>query len=59
MDGFPSDNGAFGFFKPLLWAAAGDTSLNACFVLKWLLQKQIVWSCQELNFLLVIQKTQT
>ena len=43
MDGLPSDNGAFGFLKPLLWAAAGDTS--------W-------WSCQELNVLFVIKKTQ-
>ena len=25
MDGLPSDNGAFGFLNPLLWAAAGDT----------------------------------
>ena len=43
MDGLPSDNGAFGFLKPLLWAAAGDTC----------------WSCQELNVLFVIKKTQT
>ena len=28
MDGLPSDNGAFDFFKPLLWAAAGDTSVE-------------------------------
>ena len=39
MDGLPSDNGAFGFFKPLLWAAAGDTSLNVRFLLNWLLRK--------------------
>ena len=42
MDGLPSGNGAFGFLKPLLWAAAGDTS----------------WSCQGLNVLFVIKKTQ-
>ena len=59
MDGLPSDNGAFGFFKPLLWAAAGDTSLNACFLLNWLLRKSIVWSFQELNVLFVIKKTRT
>ena len=39
MDGLPSDNGAFGFFKPLLGAAAGDISLNVCFLLNWLLRK--------------------
>ena len=39
MDGLPSDNGAFGFFKPLLGAAAGDISLNVCFLLNWLLCK--------------------
>ena len=32
MDGLPRDNGALGFFKPLLWAAAGDTSLNVRFL---------------------------
>ena len=56
MDGLPTDNGAFGFFKPLLWAAAGDTSLNVRFLLNWLLRNWIVWSCQELNVLLVIKK---
>ena len=49
----------FRFLKPLLWAAAGDTSLNVRFVLNWLLRKQIVWNCQELNILLVIRKTET
>ena len=39
MDGLPSDNGAFGFFKPLLWEAAGDISLNGRFLLNWLLRK--------------------
>ena len=47
VDGLPSDDGAFGFLKPLLWAAAGDTSLNARFLLNWLLR------------LFVIQMTQT
>ena len=42
MDGLPSDNGAFGFFKPLLWAAAGDTLLNVHFLFNWLLPKQIL-----------------
>ena len=39
MDGLPSDNGAFGFFKPLLGAAAGDISLNVRFLLNWLFRK--------------------
>ena len=56
MDGLPSDNGAFGFFKPLLGAAAGDISLNVCFLLNFVSR---VWSCQELNVLFVIKKTQT
>ena len=42
MDGLPSDNGAFGFFKPLLGAAAGDISLDVRFPLNWLLRKQSV-----------------
>ena len=56
LDGLPSDDGAFGFLKPLLWAAAGDISLNVRFLLNWLLRKQIVWSCQELNFLSLFKR---
>ena len=41
LDGLLSDDGAFGFLKPLLWAA-GNTSLNTRFLLNWLLRKQIV-----------------
>ena len=59
LNGLPSDDGAFSFFKTLPWAAAGGTSLNSYFLLNWLLSKQIVWSCQELSVLFVIQKTQT
>ena len=59
IDGLPSDDGTFGFLNSLLWAAAGDTSLNVHFLLNWLLCKQIVWSCQELNVLFVTQKIQT
>ena len=59
LDGLTSDNGAFGFLKPSLWVSAGDISLNAHFLLNRLFCKQVVWSCQELNVLFMIQKTQT